>query len=66
MLSDELKDEIQTAYTRLLSEKGYKARYCQRLMVADIARTVGNVEVDSQGERLSGPNICVVEAGTGT
>ena len=66
MLSDELKDEIQTAYTRLLSEKGYKARYCQRLMVADIARTVGNVEMDSQGERLEGPNICVVEAGTGT
>jgi len=66
MLSDELKDEIQTAYTRLLTEKGFKARYCQRLMIADIARTIGNVEVDSQGERLEGPNICVVEAGTGT
>lgn len=66
MLSDELKEEIQAAYSRLLSEKGYKARYCQRLMIADIARTVGNVEVDDDGDRLPGPNICVVEAGTGT
>jgi len=66
MLSNEIKEEIQAAYSRLLSEKGYKARYCQRLMIADIARTVGNVEVDDNGERQAGPNICVVEAGTGT
>ena len=66
MLSDELKEEIQQAYTRLLLEKGYKARHCQRLMIADIARTIGNVETDDEGERLEGPNICVVEAGTGT
>ncbi len=66
MLSDELKEEIQVAYTRLLSEKGYKARHCQRLMIADIARTIGNVEINDEGERLDGPNICVLEAGTGT
>ena len=66
MLSDDLKDEIQAAYTRLLSEKGYRARHCQRLMIADIARTIGNVETNDEGERLEGPNICVVEAGTGT
>ncbi|MCH7741658.1 MAG: ATP-dependent DNA helicase DinG [Proteobacteria bacterium] len=66
MLSDDLKDEIQVAYTRLLSEKGYRARHCQRLMIADIARTIGNVETNDAGERLEGPNICVVEAGTGT
>jgi ATP-dependent DNA helicase DinG len=66
MLGDELKDEIQGAYTRLLSEKGYKARHCQRVMIADIARTIGNVETDDEGERRDGPNICVVEAGTGT
>jgi len=35
-------------------------------MIADIARTVGNVEVDDNGERQAGPNICVIEAGTGT
>ncbi len=66
MLSVELKEEIQAAYSRLLSEKGYKARYCQRLMIADIARILGNVEVNEAGDRLPGPNICVVEAGTGT
>ena len=66
MLSVELKEEIQSAYSRLLSEKEYKARYCQRLMIADIARILGNVEVNGEGDRLPGPNICVVEAGTGT
>lgn len=66
MLGDALKEEIQAAYSRLLSAKGYKARYCQRLMIADIARTLGNVEVNESGDRLPGPNICVVEAGTGT
>lgn len=66
MLTDELKNEIQAAYSRLLSEKGYKARNCQRVMIADIARSLGNVEVDDKGQRLPGPNICVIEAGTGT
>ena len=46
MLSEELKADIQGAYSRLLAAKEYKARYCQRLMVADIARTLGNIEVN--------------------
>ncbi len=66
MLSDELKEEIQAAYSRLLAEKGYKSRYCQRLMIGAIARTLGRIQVDEGGDRLPGPNICVVEAGTGT
>ncbi len=66
MLSDELKAEIQAAYTELLAQKGYKARYCQRLMIADIARTVGGVELDEDGRVSSEHRICVVEAGTGT
>ena len=66
MLTSELKEEIQTAYSSLLDAKGYRARYCQRLMIADIARVLGGIEVDADGNRLEGPNTCVVEAGTGT
>ncbi len=66
MLSDELKTEIQFAYTKLLDAKGFRARNCQKQMVADIANTLGNIEVDEEGGRISKDNVCVVEAGTGT
>jgi ATP-dependent DNA helicase DinG len=66
MLSDELKTEIRTAYTQLLDAKNYQARYCQKQMIADIANTLGSIEVDSEGQRLTETNICVVEAGAGT
>ncbi len=38
MLSDELKNTIQGAYTRFLDKKGLKARYGQRLMIAEVAK----------------------------
>lgn len=66
MLSEAIKQEIQQAYTRLLTNKGYSPRYCQRRMVADIANTLGNIEVDDEGAREGEGHICVVEAGTGT
>ncbi|MBQ62429.1 MAG: ATP-dependent DNA helicase DinG [Gammaproteobacteria bacterium] len=66
MLIDELKEEIQEAYRRLLSEKGFNGRGCQRLMIAEMARSIGNVETNEEGSGSDGPNICVVEAGTGT
>ncbi|MEX2487922.1 MAG: ATP-dependent DNA helicase DinG [Pseudomonadales bacterium] len=66
MLSEDVKLEIQQGYSRLLEEKGYKSRYCQRVMIAEIANTLGNIEIDADGERQSGPHVCVVEAGTGT
>ena len=66
MISAELKSEIQVAYSRLLEEKGYTSRHCQRQMIADIANTLGSIEVDADGDRLSSNPICVVEAGTGT
>ena len=66
MLQDELKKDIQVAYTSLLDAKGYRARHCQKQMVADIANVLGNIEVDAEGNRISENNICVVEAGTGT
>lgn len=66
MLSDERKHEIQSAYSTLLESKGYRARYCQRKMIADIANTLGGIETDGDGVRTSGGHVCVVEAGTGT
>ncbi len=66
MLTDELKTEIQDAYSRLLEARGFRARYCQKLMIAEIARTLGNIETDADGHRLPGANTAVVEAGTGT
>lgn len=66
LLSDELKLEIQSAYRQLLDNKGYSPRWCQRQMVADIANTLGNVEVDEDGGRISQEAVTVIEAGTGT
>ena len=75
MLSETLKAEIQDAYSRLLTNKGFKARHCQKLMVAEIARTLSHQldpgaeegETREVTEAVPGEgNICVVEAGTGT
>ena len=46
MLSTELKSQIQGAYTRFLEAKGLKARYGQRLMIAEVAKVLGTVKVD--------------------
>ncbi len=59
MLTDALKETIQQAYRRWLDSKGLKARYGQRLMIAEVARTLANAGGDE-------PAIAVVEAGTGT
>lgn len=64
MLTDALKRTIQTAYTTLLDSKGIKARYGQRLMIAEVARTLTSASEATPGE--PSPAVCVVEAGTGT
>ncbi len=66
MLTEELKDAIQQAYSRLLNSRGFKARQCQKLMIADIARVLGDIAINDEGDREPGPNTCVIEAGTGT
>ncbi|CBL44960.1 ATP-dependent helicase DinG [gamma proteobacterium HdN1] len=67
MLNDELKEVIQSAYRRFLAGRGLSARWGQRLMIAEIAKTIGAIEVDEEGVRRStGPHLVVVEAGTGT
>lgn len=66
MLDDKLKKTIQTAYSQFLEAKGLRSRYGQKLMIADIARTLGSIELDENEERSNKGHICVVEAGTGT
>ncbi len=66
MLSDELKTKIHGAYRASLAAKSHKPRLGQKQMIATIARTVGNIKQDSEGERLGEKHVAVVEAGTGT
>ncbi|WP_203141099.1 ATP-dependent DNA helicase DinG [Marinobacter mangrovi] len=64
-LNDDVKQRIQQGYRDLLSGKSVKARYGQRLMIAEIARYLGGI-TEGDGERTSPASACVVEAGTGT
>ena len=41
-------------------------RYGQRLMIAEISRTLASIETDEDGKRTSDEHVCVLEAGTGT
>lgn len=66
MLSSQVKAEIQAAYSQFLKNNQLKPRYGQKLMIAEIAKTLGNIELDGEGVRVSGQHIAVVEAGTGT
>lgn len=65
-LSSDVKKNIQKAYSQFLENKSLKARYGQKLMIAEIARTLGAIELDDEGVRVGENHICVVEAGTGT
>jgi ATP-dependent DNA helicase DinG len=67
VLTDDLKQTIQTAYSRMLQRKSLQTRPGQKRMIAEIARTLCEVEQDAEGHRQSDePGVCVVEAGTGT
>lgn len=66
MLSDDLKQTIQSHYSTLVQNKNLQNRPGQKLMIADIANTLAGVEMDEEGHRTSPhPAICVIEAGTG-
>ena len=65
MLTDDLKQAIQSAYSTILESKGIKARYGQRLMIAAVAKTLAAAG-DVTGEGSEHSQVCVVEAGTGT
>lgn len=66
MLSNDVKSTIQTAYSELLRNKSLKPRWGQRVMIAEIARTLGSVRTNDEGGREGDAPICVIEAGTGT
>ncbi|MDR5868227.1 ATP-dependent DNA helicase DinG [Halomonas koreensis] len=66
MLDEALKGEIQGAYRRVLEGLELTPRYGQRLMIAEIARTLAGIETDEAGRRTSDEHVCVLEAGTGT
>ena len=55
MLSNELKAQIQGAYSRFLEAKSLKPRYGQRLMIAEIAKVLGAIKTDDEGKRLGDP-----------
>lgn len=66
MLSNELKTQIQGAYSRFLEAKELKPRYGQRLMIAEVAKVLGGIDMDEEGHRSGEPAVVAVEAGTGT
>lgn len=70
MLTDLVKKQIQSAYSKFLENKNLKSRFGQKMMIAEIAKTFGNIQLDEENVREisdgSGNHICVVEAGTGT
>ncbi|WP_420554161.1 ATP-dependent DNA helicase DinG [Neptuniibacter marinus] len=66
MLDKQLKQSIQQAYSTFLSSRGLQSRYGQKMMIAEIARTLAAISQNSEGERNGGSHISVVEAGTGT
>lgn len=66
MISNELKATIQGAYSRFLEAKSLKPRYGQRLMIAEVAKVLGDIACDDEGRRAGEPAVVAVEAGTGT
>ncbi len=66
MLSEQQKSLIQDSYRKFTAREGFRPRYGQRLMIAEIAKYIGSIEENSEGLRISDPAVCVVEAGTGT
>ena len=66
MLDNALKSDIQDDYRRVVEKLELHTRYGQRLMIAEIARTLGGIEQDSEGKRTNDNHVCVLEAGTGT
>lgn len=68
MLSDNVKQTIQSAYRQFLKANNLSPRQGQKQMVAAIANTLAGIDSDDNGLRKKNdkPHICVIEAGTGT
>lgn len=66
MLTQESKDEIQALYRKLVEKMKLTPRMGQRVMIAEIAKSLGAVVEDDKEERSNDAGIAVIEAGTGT
>ena len=66
MLKEEQKKLIQSTYRKFTAREGFRPRFGQRVMIAEIAKYLGAIKENDQGLRTSEPSVCVVEAGTGT
>lgn len=69
MLPDDVRQQIQSAYSKLIEKYRFTPRFGQRQMIAEIARTlatIGQGMVDAGDDGDPAPPVCVVEAGTGT
>ena len=66
MLSHETKERIQSLYRECIQALDLKPRYGQRVMIAEIAKSLAAVHEDDKGQRDNDAGIAVVEAGTGT
>ncbi|TCS42578.1 ATP-dependent DNA helicase DinG [Reinekea marinisedimentorum] len=67
MLSDTVKLTIQSAYSEYLSNRDLNPRHGQKHMLAQVARTLGSIELDAEGKKRPDQySIAVIEAGTGT
>lgn len=62
MLTADVKNAIQTAYSNWLAARGVRPRGGQRAMIAHVANALAR----SGDPEASGSPVCVVEAGTGT
>lgn len=66
-LDADLRATIQAAYRAWLAARGFTPRRGQRLMIAEIARTLAGSDAGLAVETAgSSARVCVVEAGTGT
>jgi ATP-dependent DNA helicase DinG len=66
MLTQDVKQQIQDSYSKFLKNKELKPRSGQKEMIAHIARSLGAIEMDADGQRINEAGICAIEAGTGT
>ncbi len=52
MLTNDLKSKIQSVYREFLASRELTPRYGQKLMTANIDKTLANINTDSQGVRI--------------
>lgn len=69
MLSQDVREQIQKAYSQFLKQNELTARPSQKLMIASIAKTLStnlSTKGEKDNEQQTKPPICAIEAGTGT